>query len=390
MAARTVNVALIGQKFMGRVHSNAYLKVSKFFNLPVEPVMHTVVGRDESQLKAFAEQWGWRHYSTNWKRVVASDAIDLVDIGTPNNLHEPMAVAALEAGKAVACEKPLAANLAQGVRMAKAAARAKAPTFVWYNYRRCPAVALAHQLVKAGKLGRLYHVRARYLQDWGGPDVPLLWRFDKRYAGSGAHGDLNAHIIDMARFITGAEIVEVSGLAETFITKRRLGQTTKGLKGKASGNWGKVTVDDTASFLARFDNGAVGTFECTRLATGRKNSNQIEINGEKGSIYFDFQRMNELQFFDATLPAKQQGWTNILVTDQDHHPYCDAWWPAGHPLGYEHGFINMAADMMNVIGGRKPAAPLPDFEDALKTQRVMEAVLASARSKQWVKVSSVK
>ena len=271
MSKRVVNIALIGQKFMGRAHSNAYLKVSKFFDLPVEPVMHTIVGRDEKQLKEFAGRWGWQNYSTNWRKVVTDPQIDLVDIGTPNNLHEPMAVAALKAGKAVACEKPLAATFDQAKLMAAQAARAKVPTFVWFNYRRCPAIGLAHQLVRAGKLGRIYHVRAAYLQDWAASDVPISWQFDKKQAGAGVHGDLNAHIVDMARFITGQEIVEVCGMDKTFIKQRRAGRTAKGLK--------KVTVPDAFCFMAKYNSGAIGTFEATRFATGRKNSNQIEING---------------------------------------------------------------------------------------------------------------
>ncbi len=381
MGNKKINVALIGQKFMGKAHSNAYLKVNKFFDLPVEVVMHTVVGRDKSSLKEFAKKWGWMNYSTNWKKVVTDPEIDLVDIGTPNHLHKPMAVEALKAGKAVACEKPLAGTWNDAKEMVKAAKKVGKPTFVWFNYRRCPAVALARQIVREGRLGRIYHIRAQYLQEWGGPDTPLVWRFDKKYAGSGAHGDLNAHIIDMARFITGAEITEVSALAETFIKER----TIPGTKKK-----GKSTVDDTVIFLARFDNGAVGSFEATRLATGRKNANQIEINGEKGSIFFNFERMNELLFFDATAPKHIQGWTNILATNPNVHPYFYAWWPEAHIIGYEHGFINMLADICRVLGGRKPEVPLPDFDDALKTQQVLEASLISAKEKQWVKVKSIK
>ena len=391
MAKRVVNVALIGQKFMGKAHSNAYLKVTKFFDVPVEPVMHTIVGRDEQELRAFAKRWGWLNYSTNWKHVVASPDIDLVDIGTPNDLHEPMAVAALKAGKAVACEKPLAHTYASAKRMAQAAAECRHPTFVWYNYRRCPAVALARQIVREGRLGRIYHVRAQYLQDWGGPDTPLLWRFQKQHAGSGAHGDLNAHIIDMARFITGHEITEVSGLAETFIKRRAIvGGQDQLLGGKGQRDkTGPSTVDDTVLFLARFTGGAVGSFEATRLATGRKNANQIEVNGEKGSLYFNFERMNELMFYDATAPKHIQGWTDIMATSPDAHPYCYAWWPDAHIIGYEHGFVNMTADILRILGGKRPEVPMPDFADALKTQQVLEAALVAAKKKAWVKVSSV-
>ncbi len=380
MAKKQINVALIGQKFMGKAHSNAYLKVNKFFDLPVEIVMHTVVGRNAKELADFAKRWGWENHSTNWKKTVTLPEIDLVDIGTPNDLHAPMAIEALKAGKAVACEKPLADTLTAATKMTQAAKKSKKPTFVWFNYRRCPAVALARQIVKEGRLGRIYHVRAQYLQEWGGPDTPLLWRFIKKHAGSGAHGDLNAHIVDMARFITDAEIIEVSGLAETFIKIRTIPGTNKK---------GKSTVDDAVLFHARMDNGAIANFEATRLATGRKNANQIEINGEKGSLYFNFERMNELMFYDATAPQHLQGWTNILVTEAVH-PYYAAWWPHGHIIGYEHGFINMVADICRVLGGRKPELPIPDFEDALKTQRILEAALISAKTKKWVKVKSVK
>lgn len=391
MAKRTINIALIGQKFMGKAHSNAYLNVAKFFDLPVEPVMHTICGRDEAELKAFADKWGWQHASTDWKKVVTSPEIDLVDVGTPNDAHEPMAVLALKAGKAVACEKPLAHTLKSAKVMADAAKKAKVPTFVWYNYRRCPAVALARQIVLEKRIGRIYHVRAQYLQDWGGPETPLLWRFDKKRAGSGAHGDLNAHIIDMARFITGQEITEVSGLEETFIKQRAIPAGTKLIGGKGqSGKKGESTVDDAVLFLARFDGGAVGSFEATRLATGNRNGNQIEINGEKGSIYFNFERMNELMFFDATVSPHLQGWTNILATNPEHHPYCYAWWPDAHIIGYEHGFVNMVADMMRMLGGKKPEVPMPDFADALKTQQVLEAVLVAAKKRAWLKVGSVK
>lgn len=395
MAKRVINVALIGQKFMGRTHSNAYLKVAKFFDLPVDVCMHTIVGRDKRELKAFANRWGWQNFATDWQSAIQSPEIDLVDVGTPNDLHAPMAVAALKAGKAVACEKPLAGTFSDAKLMAKTAAKFRKPTFVWYNYRRCPAVALARQIVQEGRLGRIYHIRAQYLQDWGGPDTPLLWRFVKNHAGSGAHGDLNAHIIDMARFITGLEFTEVSALAETFIKQRPLvtgkskllgGSGRKGKKVKM----GRSTVDDAVLFIARMTKGAVATFEATRLATGRKNTNQIEINGENGSLFFTFERMNELMFYDANLPKHLQGWTNILVTSPDAHPYFYAWWPDAHIIGYEHGFVNMAADIFRILGREKPEVPMPDFADALKTQQVLEAAMRSAEGRKWVKLAAVK
>jgi predicted dehydrogenase len=362
---QTINVCLVGQKFMGRTHSNAYLKVGKFFpELPVVPVMHTIVGRNKDELEGFKQQWGWQNASGDWKSAVTNPDIGLVDVGTPNDVHAEQSIAALEAGKHVACEKPLAGTLADARQMRDAARKAKGKTFVWYNYRRVPAVALAHQFAKEGKLGRIYHVRAAYLQDWGGPDVPLLWRFQKKNAGSGAHGDLNAHIIDMARFITGDEVTEVIGsVAETFIKQRK---------------------------IARFAKGAVASFEATRLATGNQNRNKIEVNGEKGSIRFDFEDMNYLDFYDATLPRKQQGWTRIMVTHGGDHPYVGNWWPDAHIIGYEHGFVNQAADILKVISGQQPVVPLPDFEDAFKTQQVLEAAIVSAEQRRPVSIDEMK
>ena len=392
---RTIKICLIGQKFMGRAHSNAFLKVGKFFDVPILPIMHTICGRNEAELNEFADRWGWQHATTDWKSAVTDSEIGLVDVGTPNHLHAEMSIAALEAGKHVACEKPLAGTLSDARQMRDAARRAKkCKTFVWYNYRRVPAVALAHQLVKSGKLGRIYHVRAFYLQDWGGPSVPLLWRFQKKLAGSGAHGDLSAHIIDMARFITGDEITEVVGsIAETFIKQRALvnegpkGGIAGGTSGK--GKKGKSDVDDAVLFLARFKAGAVATFQATRLATGNQNRNGIEINGDKGSIRFNFEDMNYLEFYDATTDRKVQGWTKIMVTHAPDHPYAGNWWPDAHILGYEHGFINQTADMLIVLAGKKPAVPLPDFEDAYKTQQVLEAAMVSAKERRPVKISEI-
>jgi len=392
MAKSKINVALVGQKFMGKAHSNAYLKVAKFFDLPVEPVMHTIVGRNEQELKEFAAKWGWKNYCTDWKKIVNNPEIDLIDIGTPNDMHEDIAVAALKAGKAVACEKPLANTFQAAKRMVEAAKKSKQPTFVWFNYRRTPAISLARQIVNEKRLGKIYHVRAQYLQDWGGPETPLVWRFDKKRAGSGAHGDLNAHIVDMARFITGQEITEVAGLAETFIKERVIPVADTGISagGKKKSQMGKSTVDDTVLFLARFNGGAVGSFEATRLATGNRNGNQIEINGEKGSIYFNFERMNELMFFDATQPTHLQGWTNILATNPSVHPYCYAWWPDAHIIGYEHTFVNMTADICRMLGGKNPEVAMPDFPDALITQQILDAALLAAAKKSWVKVSAIK
>jgi len=394
--AKTVNVALIGQGFMGRTHSNAYLKVSKFFpDLPAKPVMHTVFGLESEDPAAYAARWGWQNFSTDWKKTIRNEEIGLVDIVTPNYMHMAPAIAALEARKPVATEKPIAGTLADARAMVEAAKSAKVPTFVWYNYRRCPAVALAYQLVKEGRIGRVFHVRCVYLQDWGGPDTPLLWRFQKKLAGSGAHGDLNAHIIDMARFVTGDNIVEVSGaIAKTFITERTIpsagssGGIAAGSKGSAKK--GKVDVDDAVLFLAKFRKGAVASFECSRLATGYKNRNGFEIHGEKGALRFNFEEMNYLDFYDNTEDPKTAAWKHIIVTSGGNHPYVGAWWPDAHILGYEHGFVNQAADIMNVLARKAPVVPLPNFADAYETQRVLEAALLSARQRTPIKIAEVK
>jgi predicted dehydrogenase len=393
--AKKCNVALLGQGFMGRTHSNAWLKAAKFFtDLPLQPVMHTTFGMPAERPEVFAERWGWQNFTTDWEKLVQDPAIDLVDIVSPNNMHAPMAIAAIKAGKPVSCEKPLASTLAEAREMCDLAKKHKAKTFVWYNYRRCPAVGLAHRLVKAGKIGRVYHVRCVYLQDWAGPQVPLLWRFDKKLAGSGAHGDLNAHIIDMARFVTGDEISEIVGaISETFIKERTLpsalaaGGIAAGSKGGAKK--GKVTVDDAVLFLARFKGGAVASFEATRFATGCKNWNGFEIHGEKGAVRFNFEDMNRLWYYDATADAAVQGWTNIMCTDGSH-PYVRNWWPAAHILGYEHGFINEAADIMSILGGKEPEVPIPTFADAYETQRVLEAALMSADERKPIKLADVK
>jgi predicted dehydrogenase len=381
-----INVALLGSKFMGRAHSNAWLNVAKFFPVDPAPVMHTVVGRNAADLDAFAAEWGWANTSTDWVSTVTDGEIGLVDIGTPNNVHAEQAIAALEAGKHVACEKPLAGTLADAEAMATAAANAPGRTFVWYNYRRVPAVALAHQLVAGGALGRIYHARACYLQSWGGPDTPLLWRFQGDIAGSGAHGDLNAHIIDAVRFVTGEEIVSIEGAIEQrFIDEREIlgddaGGEIAGSGAATGGSKGPSTVDDAVAFLARLSGGGMASFEASRLATGYHNANRFEIHGERGALRFDFERMNELGFYDASGDGRTAGWTTIDVTrGGDGHPYVDAWWPDSHGLGYEHGFVNQAADILTMIGGGEPVVPMPDFADALATQRVLHAAIESAR-----------
>jgi len=395
--AKSLNIGLIGSKFMGRTHSNAYLKVGKFFDLPVQPVMHTIAARNEKELKKFAKRWGWNGYVTDWRDLCQNPEIDLIDVGTPNHVHKDQAIAALEAGKHVACEKPLAGTLDDARAMRDAAKSAKgSKTFVWYNYRRCPAIALAHQLVKAGKLGRIYHVRGCYLQDWAGPDAPLMWRFQGDVAGSGALGDLLAHTIDTVRFVTGDEFKEVTGaMLETVIKERTVlegsGSEISGRGAKTGGKKAKSTVDDAVLALAKLKGGALASLEATRLSTGHKNQNRLEIHGEKGALRFNFERMGELDYFDATADEKTQGWTTIQASDGNAgHPYAEAWWPVAHPIGYEHTFINMTADMLRVLGGRKPVVPLADFNDAYQTQRVLAAITASAKQRGPVKLSEVK
>lgn len=391
-----INVALLGSKFMGRAHSNAWSKVAHFFDTDPRPVMHTVAGRNAEELATFASQWGWANASIDWRAVVSEPEIGLVDIGTPNNVHAEQAIAALEAGKHVACEKPLAGTLADAEAMAAAAASATGQTFVWYNYRRVPAVALAHQLVRSGAIGRVYHARACYLQSWGGPDTPLLWRFQGDIAGSGAHGDLNAHIIDAVRFVTGEEITTVEGAIEhTFIEEREIldggaGGEIGGSGAATAGAKGQSTVDDAVMFLARLSGGGIASFEASRLATGYHNANRFEIHGERGALRFDFERMNELDFYDASGDGQTAGWTTIDVTrGGDGHPYVDAWWPDSHGLGYEHAFVNQAADILTMIGGGAPVVPMPDFADALKTQKVLHAAIESARHRSPVTISDL-
>lgn len=381
---KSLNCALIGQAFMGRAHSNAYRQVARFFELPVAPVMHTVAGRNAETLPGFAASQGWQHVTTNWRELCTNPEIDLVDVSTPNDVHREMSIALLEAGKNVACEKPLASTLGEAREMRDAARKhkQKAQTFVWFNYRRAPAIATAWQLIREKRLGRIYHVRASYLQSWGGPDTPLLWRFKKKHAGTGAHGDLNAHIVDLARFLVGEEITEVHGAIERTFIKQR---TIPGTKKK-----GRSDVDDAVLFLASFKGGATASFEATRLAGGHLNDNTIEINGEHGSLRWNLENMNELWFHDNTDEPREQGWRRIVATSGDNHPYYQAWWPDGHIIGYEHTFTNELADILMVLGRKKPAVPLPDFEDAYQTQRVLEAALVSARERCAVKLSEVK
>ena len=385
MAGKTINVGLIGYGFMGKAHSNAYLGAQKYFDLKAAPRLKVVCGLDKPVAEAFAADWGWESASDNWQEVVARDDIDLIDIGAPNNLHMPIAVAAAKAGKHILCEKPLAMNAAEGEAMVAAAAEAKVNNTLCHNYRRVPAIALAKEMIEAGELGEIYHYRAVYLQDWiADPAFPLVWRLRKEVTGSGVHGDLNAHIIDLALWLVGP-IAEVTGMMKTFITERPLVDDEQGggLKATGSATMGKVTVDDATAFLARFGNGAVGTFESCRFAVGRKNGQRFEINGSKGSIVFELERLNELQFYNNTDPEGRHGFRLIQATEPVH-PYIGHYWPAGHIIGWEHSFINTVADVINGIVEGTPAHPT--FAEGLATQKVLDAVEQSAGTGSWVSV----
>jgi predicted dehydrogenase len=382
--ADTINIGMVGYKFMGRAHSNAYRQVAHFFpEVKLRPVLRALCGRDEAAVRAAAAQLGWEGHETDWRRLIARDDIGLVDISTPGDTHAPIAIAAAEAGKHIFCEKPLANTLAEARQMRDAVARAGVVGMVNFNYRRVPAVELARRLIASGRLGRIYHWRAVYLQDWiMDPRFPLVWRLRKDVAGAGTLGDLGAHIVDLARMLIG-EIEAVTGLTETFIKQRPIEVASDASLGATAGDtMGEVTVDDTALFLARFANGAVGSFEVTRFAKGRANFNSFEINGAKGSIVFNLERMNELQVLLADEQADVAGFRTILVTDGAHHPYVGAWWPAGHIIGWEHTFTHGVFDLLNGIA--EGVAPAPTFDDGLRCQAVLEAVERSAGSKQWV------
>lgn len=377
-----LRIALVGQRFMGRAHANAWGQAPRFFDLPLAPELAVAVGRDAASLEEFRGRWGFARATTSWEEAAGDAGVDLVDIVTPNDLHEAPALAALESGKHVACEKPLSATLEGARRMRDAARAADGPkTFVWFNYRRCPAVALMHELVREGRIGDVLHVRAHYLQSWGGPDTPMLWRFDAERAGSGAHGDLNAHIVDMARFVTGHAVERIEGSIERRFVDERRG---------AEGAMVPSTVDDVVHFLATMENGATASFEASRLAQGHQNRNTLEINGTKGSVRFDFEDMNLLWFLDGTADARTRGWTRIMCTDGEHHPYVANYWPDAHLIGYEHGFVSMAADVCLALAGKTPRVPLPDFDDAYETQVVLEAALVAAREGRPVDVGDLR
>jgi len=381
-----LNVAMIGHGFMGAAHSQGWRVAPRFFDLGATPVMQVVVGRNGAD--ASAEKWGWNESATDWREVIARDDIDIVDIVTPGDSHAEIAIAALEAGKHVLCEKPLANTVEEASAMADAAAKAARNgviSMLGHTYRRLPATTFARDLVAAGKLGDIYQVRASYLQDWlTDPETPLAWRLQKHLAGSGALGDIGAHIIDLSQFITGMKLTSVSGTMETIIHERPLLESSSGLGGKGGSEKGQVTVDDVALFTGRYDSGVLGIFEATRFATGRKNALRVEVSGSKGALAFDLEDLNSLEFYDSTADATVRGFTKILVTEPEH-PYIANWWPAGHMLGYEHAFSHQAKDFVDAVTTATPASP--SFADGLQVQRVLAAVEASAgNSSAWTEI----
>lgn len=388
-------VALIGTQFMGRVHSHAFRTVASFFQLSSPPEMSVICGQDAARTAAAAQRFGWKAVSTDWRSVVNNPLIDLVDVATPGDSHAEIAITALKAGKHVICEKPLANTVKEARRMVEAARKAGTVNLCAFNYRRVPAIAHAHEMIRRGDLGRIYHFRARYLQDWIlDPNFPLVWRLQKNRAGSGPHGDLNAHIVDLARYLVG-EITEVSGMMETFIKERplegagaELGRSKRGAgvkSGKAPRSipMGKVTVEDASLFLARFENGALGSFEATRFAAGRKNHNTFEINAERGSIVFDLEELNVLHYYNVADAPTERGFRKIYCTDAGH-PYVSAWWPAGHIIGYEHTFTHEVYEVLRAIETGDTVSP--GFEDGLRCQEVLDAVERSVATRRWIAI----
>ncbi len=374
---RTLAVGLIGYNFMGRAHSNAWRQAPRFFDLPADVRMKTICGRDRTAVRAAAQQLGWEQSVTDWRQVLDDPEIDVVDISTPNDSHREIALAAAAAGKAILCEKPLGLDAAECAEMLAAVRKARVVHMVCHNYRRIPALALAREMIARGELGdRLYHFRARYAQDWiADPEFPLVWRLQRKVAGSGAHGDLNAHLVDLARYLVG-EFREVSAVMETFVKERPLES--------GAGQRGRVTVDDAVSVIGRFRNNALANFEATRFAHGRKNSITLEINGSAGSLVFDFEEMNRLRFYHAADPAERRGFRDLLVTEAAH-PFIENWWPPGHLIGYEHTFVHTMADFVRaVVAGQSVQ---PTFEDGWRNQVVLDAITESARARRMVKIA---
>ncbi len=386
----TLRVAMIGYGFMGAAHSQGWRTAPRVFDLPAEPEMAVLVGRNAEAVAAAAHKWGWAQSSTDWREVIPRDDIDVVDIVTPGDSHAGIAIAALEAGKHVLCEKPLANTVAEAEAMAEAAERAAAKgirAMVGFTYRRVPAVTFLRNLIAEGAVGTVNQVRASYRQDWlVDPDMPLAWRLQKEHAGSGALGDIGAHAIDLAQFVTGLNLEKVSGTIDTIVKERPLLDSGSGLSGTAGVGMGKVTVDDIAIFTGRFESGALASFEASRFATGRKNALQIEVSGDKGALAFDLEDLNSVQFYDRTAPSDRQGFRKILVTEAEH-PYVSGWWPAGHMLGYEHGFSHQVKDLVEgIVAGTDPHST---FADGLRVQRVLDAVERSSdNDSAWTRVAA--
>lgn len=383
-----LNIGLIGYKFMGKAHSNAFRKLKMFCEPSLDVCMKTICGREEEWVKSSAEKFGWESFETSWEKLVKRSDIDAVDITAPSNCHKEIAIAAAEEGKHIFCEKPLALSVKDAREMLRAAEKAKVKHQIGFNYRFAPALRLAKKLIDEGKIGKIFHFRGFYLQDWIiDPDFPLVWRLDKSIAGSGSHGDLGAHLIDVARFLVG-EFESVIGMNKTFVKERPIVERMIGLSGKALSDAPKaaVTVDDATLFLTEFKNGALGSFEATRFAYGHKNAMSFEINGEKGSLRFEFERMNELQYCSSEDSEGTNGFRTIQVTESVH-PYAGFWWPAGHVIGYEHTFVHEMYEFVEAIAKDKCAAP--DFSDGVKCSQVLEAVDTSIEQRQWIKVDSI-
>ena len=386
-----IGIGMVGYAFMGVAHSQGWRNARSFFDPALVPDLTAIGGRDAAGAADLARRFGWQHVETDWRALITRDDVDLVDICTPGDTHAEIAIAALEAGKHVLCEKPLANTVEEARAMVAAAERAGADgirSMVGFTYRRVPAIALARQLVQEGRVGEVRHVRAQYLQDWlVDPESPLTWRLQKDRAGSGALGDVGAHVIDLTHFVTGERLTGVSAMTETFVRERPLPGAVRGLSAEVGIGRGAVTVDDAAIFIARLTGGALATFEATRFATGRKNSIRLEVNGTRGSLAFDFDDMNVLQVHDATVPSREAGFTRVIVTEPSH-PYVEHWWPAGHGLGYEHGFTHQAADLIDGIA--RGVDPEPSFADGLAVQEVLAAVELSAADRScWTPVDAV-
>ena len=385
---KDINVGILGYKFMGKAHSNAYRKLPMFFDTDAKINMKVMCGRDADWVKQSADKFGWEDTETDWKKLVARPDIDVVDITAPSNFHKDVAIAAAENGKHVFCEKPLALTTADAREMLASAEKNNVKHQIGFNYRFAPAVLLAKKLIDEGKLGKIYHFRGSYLQDFiVDPDFPLIWRLDKNVAGSGSHGDLGAHVIDLARFLVG-DFARVSGMNKTFIKKRPVVERMIGLSASAadSAEMGDVTVDDATIFMTEFECGALGVFEATRFALGHKNDLSFEINGSKGSVKFNLERICELQYFSADDEPGLQGFRTIQVTE-GMHPYINHWWPAGHVIGYEHTFVHEMYEFMQAIALDKPTAP--SFADGVKCCQILEAVERSAENGCWVGVNEV-